>query len=98
MRFTRAGRASLAAAGLVVALAAAACSGSPAPAAPHLEKTSIIVGALPIVDTAGLYLAQQQGYFRQAGLNVTIAPITASPQAIPLMDQVNGEPCGRMTT
>ena len=83
MRFTRAGRVILSAASLVVALAAAACSGPPSPAAPRLEKASIVVGALPIVDTAGLYLAQQEGYFQQAGLNVTIVPIEASPQAIP---------------
>jgi len=92
MRFTRAGRVSLAAAGsLAVALAAAACSGSSAgtssaTTAAHLEKTNIVVGALPIVDTAGLYLAQQEGYFQQAGLNVTIAPIAASPDAIPEME------------
>ena len=91
MRFTRAGRASLAAAGtLAVALAAAACSGSSAgttsaTTSAHLEKTSLVVGSLPVVDTAGLYLAQKEGYFRDAGLNVTIQPIPASPQAIPEM-------------
>ena len=92
MRFTRAGRVSLAAGSLAVALAAAACSGSSAgtssaTTAAHLEKTNIVVGALPVVDTAGLYLAEKEGYFRQAGLNVTIVPITASPLAIPTMEQ-----------
>ena len=91
MRFTRAGRASLAAAGtLAVALTAAACSGSSADTtsattSAHLEKTSLIVGSLPVVDTAGLFLAQKEGYFKDAGLNVTIRPIAASPQAIPEM-------------
>ena len=90
MRFPRAGRVSLAAAGsIAVALAAAACSSggstTPATAAAHLETTNIVVGALPVVDTAGLYLAQQQGYFRQEGLNVTISPIAASADAIPEM-------------
>jgi NitT/TauT family transport system substrate-binding protein len=91
MRFTRAGRASLAAAGtLAVALTAAACSGSsagttPATTSAHLEKTSLIVGSLPVVDTAGLFLAQKEGYFKDAGLNVTIKPIPASQQAIPEM-------------
>ena len=87
MRFTRAGRVSLAAAGSLagVALTAAACSGSSAgtssaPTAAHLEKTNIVVGALPVVDTAGLYLAEKEGYFQQAGLNVTISPISASPR------------------
>jgi NitT/TauT family transport system substrate-binding protein len=93
MRFTRAGRVSLAAAGsLAVALVAAACSGSSAgmssaTAAVHLEKTNIVVGALPVVDSVGLYLAEKEGYFQQAGLNVTIVPISASPLAIPTMEQ-----------
>ena len=90
MRFTRAGRASLAAAGsLAVTLVAAACSGSSAgtsaTTAAHLEKSSIVVGSLPVVDTAGLYLAKKEGYFTQAGLNVTITPIAATPLAIPAM-------------
>jgi NitT/TauT family transport system substrate-binding protein len=91
MRFPRAGRVSLAAVGsLAVALAAAACSSSSAgtssaTTSAHLEKTSITVGALPVVDSAGLYLANKEGYFRQAGLNVTITPIAVSPQAIPFM-------------
>jgi len=93
MRFTRAGRVSLAAAGsLAIALAAAACSGSSAgtssaTTAAHLEKANIVVGALPVLDSAGLYLAEQEGYFQQAGLNVTIVPISATPLAIPTMEQ-----------
>jgi NitT/TauT family transport system substrate-binding protein len=93
MRFTRAGRVSLAAAGsLAVALIAAACSGSSAgtssaTTAAHLEKTNIVVGALPVVDSVGLYLAEKEGFFQQAGLNVTIVPISASPLAIPTMEQ-----------
>jgi NitT/TauT family transport system substrate-binding protein len=89
MRFTRAGRVSLAAAGgLAVAVLAAACTSSSGgtsttTAAAHQEKTDITVGSLPVVDTAGLFLAQQDGYFKQAGLNVTIKPISVTPQAIP---------------
>ena len=91
MRFTRAGRVSLAAAGsLAVALLAAACSGSSAgttsTTAVHLEKTSIVVDALPVVDAAGLYLAIKNGYFRQAGLTVTAKPVVASTLAIPGME------------
>jgi NitT/TauT family transport system substrate-binding protein len=92
MRFTRAGRLSLAAAsGLAVAVLAACTSSgsgsSATTASAHLEKSSIVVGALPVVDTAGLYLAQQNGYFAQAGLNVTIKPIAKSPDAIPAMEK-----------
>jgi NitT/TauT family transport system substrate-binding protein len=93
MRFTRAGRVSVAAVGgLAVAVLAAACTtsqaGTSTTTASHLEKTSLIVGSLPVVDTAGLFLAQQNGYFKQAGLNVTIKPISVTPQAIP--DLENG--------
>src|SRR3984885_12937768 len=92
MRFTRAGRLSLAAAGgLAVAVLAARTSSSSGTSATtasaHLEKTNLVVGSLPVVDTAGLFLAQQNGYFKQAGLNVTIQPITATPQAIPDMQK-----------
>ena len=90
MRFTRARRLSLAViGGLAVALLAACTSSgssnSATTASAHLEKTTVTVGALPVVDSAGLYLAQQNGYFRQAGLTVKIQPVLQSPLAIPEM-------------
>ena len=91
MRFNRARRLSLAAAGgglAVAVLAACTSSGSSnsaTTASAHLEKTSVTVGALPVVDSAGLYLALQNGYFKQAGLDVHIQPVTQSPQALPEM-------------
>jgi NitT/TauT family transport system substrate-binding protein len=42
-----------------------------------------VVGALPVIDTAGLQVAIQQGFFKQAGLNVTVKPVTQSTAAIP---------------
>jgi NitT/TauT family transport system substrate-binding protein len=92
MRFTRAGRVSLAAvAGLAVALLAAACSGGSSTATlqvntASLEKTHLVVGALPVVDTAGLYLAIKNGYFKQAGLTVTATTLQKSTDAIPEME------------
>jgi NitT/TauT family transport system substrate-binding protein len=87
MRFTRAGRVSLAAVGGLAVAVLAACTSSgntsATTASAHLEKTNIVVGSLPVVDTAGLFLAQQDGYFKQAGLNVTIQPIKVSTEAIP---------------
>jgi NitT/TauT family transport system substrate-binding protein len=66
----------------VMALAlAAGCSGTPDHAA-GLEKTSIVVGAVPAADTAGLYLAQQRGYFAAAGLHVKIKDIVSAETAI----------------
>jgi NitT/TauT family transport system substrate-binding protein len=90
MSFTRARRLSLAATGgLAVALLAACTSSgssnSATTASAHLEKTTITVGALPVVDSAGLYLAVQNGYFQQAGLNVKIVQVAQSPEAIPDM-------------
>lgn len=93
MRSSRLGRASLAAtAGLAVALLAAACgssgSGSSASgsgSSTKLETTNVVVGALPVVDDAPLHLAVKNGYFKQAGLNVSIDPVTQSTQALPDM-------------
>jgi NitT/TauT family transport system substrate-binding protein len=91
MRFTRAGRVILAAAGgLAVALLAAACSGSSSATEEAkigaLEKTHLVVGSLPVVDTAGLYLAIRNGYFKQAGLSVTASTLAKSTDAIPEME------------
>jgi len=47
-----------------------------------LEETTIVVGAVPAVDTAGLYIAQQRGYFAAEGLRVKIVPIVSSELAI----------------
>lgn len=47
--------------------------------------TGVVVGALPIVDTAGLQVALKEGYFKQAGLNVTVQAVTQSTSAIPDM-------------
>jgi NitT/TauT family transport system substrate-binding protein len=95
MRSSHLGRASLAAAACVAAsLSAAACGSSgsgssgssgPASSSTALEESHITVGALPVVDDAPLYLAQKLGYFKQAGLTVTIDPVTQSTQALPEM-------------
>jgi NitT/TauT family transport system substrate-binding protein len=87
-------RVSLAAtAGLAALLLAAGCSSSgsskspssASPSASALEQSHISVGALPVVDDAGLYLAEKLGYFKQEGLTVTIEPVTQSTEAIPDM-------------
>jgi NitT/TauT family transport system substrate-binding protein len=85
-----------AAASLAVAVLAAACSSSTStssassPSSPKasssaLETTHVVVGALPVVDTAGLYLALKNGYFKQAGLDLTVDPIQQSTAALPDM-------------
>ena len=97
MRSPRLGRITVTAtAGLAVGLLAVGCSSSgssgstssgssASPSSAKLEQSSITVGALPVVDSAGLYLANKLGYFKQQGLTVKIAPVTQSTQAIPDM-------------
>jgi NitT/TauT family transport system substrate-binding protein len=70
-----------AAAAIGLAVMAAGCSGNPGHASSP-EKTTIVVGAVPAVDTAGLYIAQQRGYFAAEGLRVKIEPIVSSELAI----------------
>jgi NitT/TauT family transport system substrate-binding protein len=70
------------AAASVASLIVTACSNSaPQHTARHL--TPITVGALPIVDDVPVYLAQQEGYFAQQGLDVTIKKVSQSTQALP---------------
>lgn len=46
---------------------------------------SITIGALPVVDDVSLYIAAQEGIFKQYGLNVTLQPVASSVAAIPKM-------------
>jgi NitT/TauT family transport system substrate-binding protein len=58
-------------------------------AASKPEQADITVAAIPAVDLAGLYIAQDEGLFGEQGLHVTIEKI-ASSQAI-ITDQVKGQ-------
>lgn len=65
------------------ALLAAGCSGSGGSGSVGpLEKTNLVVAAVPAMDSAGLYIAQQRGYFAQEGLHVTIEPAISSADVI----------------
>src|SRR5579875_230711 len=79
-----------------VALLIAACSGSPsgggARTSPNAssssssgkpEKSSIVVGTLPVIDVAPLYIAIKNGYFTRQGLKVTTLPGLQSTAALP---------------
>ena len=94
MRYIRAGRLALmvvSALSLAVLTVACGSSGSSsgggsasAPAtASSTATTSIVVGSLPVIDTAGLQVAIKEGFFEQAGLNVTVESVTQSTAAIP---------------
>jgi NitT/TauT family transport system substrate-binding protein len=74
---------------LTAAGAAAGCSSGPGPtaagpAAPaavrNLEKTNITVDDFPSVDSAGLYIAQLEGFFADEGLNVKINEVFSGSQ------------------
>ena len=95
MRHNRAGRlalmviSALSLATLSVACGSASSTGSGSGAAQATATgsaagtTSIVVGALPVIDTAGLQVALKEGFFTQAGLNVTVKSVTQSTAAIP---------------
>jgi NitT/TauT family transport system substrate-binding protein len=55
------------------ALAACSAAGTAAVVAPP-EQASITVEAVPTADEAGLYIAEDDGYFQQQGLTVKIVP------------------------
>lgn len=61
----------------VVALAACSSGGSSGGVAtgPAPEQSTIVLDAVPTADAAGIYLAQDNGYFKQQGLTVKIMPI-----------------------
>lgn len=60
----------------VIALAACSSgSGSSQPPVAAPEVSSLTLDMVPTADAAGIYIAQDNGYFKQQGLNVTIAPI-----------------------
>jgi NitT/TauT family transport system substrate-binding protein len=94
MRHIRAGRLTLmvvSAISLAVFTAACSSSGgssggasaSAQAAGSSSATTSIVVGSLPVIDTAGLQVALKEGFFKQAGLNVTVESVTQSTAAIP---------------
>ncbi|MFC7303309.1 ABC transporter substrate-binding protein [Streptomyces monticola] len=81
----RAGTAAL----LGLALVAAGCSGggeSPGggsgKAAGGLEKTTVTVASLPLVDAAPLHIAVARKFFEQEGLTVRVKPVQQSVQVL----------------
>ena len=72
-----------AAAAAVVSLLAAGCASANRSGAPgSVEKPNLTVAMVPADDTAGWYIAQQEGLFAKQGLHVTIDPAISSETAI----------------
>src|SRR6516165_2069130 len=66
-------------------LAALAIAGSPAAAqiAPLNPRVAIKVGAIGAVSDAGIFIAQEKGYFKDEGLDVELVSFKAAPQILP---------------
>src|SRR5262249_17504272 len=50
--------------------------------APAVEKTDLTVGAVPVADSAALYIAQRRHLFAAEGLHVKIVPVVSGATAI----------------
>jgi NitT/TauT family transport system substrate-binding protein len=65
------------------AILVAGCANAPGPVRPAaVEKPDLTVAAVPSLDSAGLYIAQQRGLFAAEGLHVKIVPAASSSIAI----------------
>jgi NitT/TauT family transport system substrate-binding protein len=73
--------------GVFPLMLAAACSSSSssAPKSSGLEKTNIVVGAVPAETGAAMFIAQEQGIFAKHGLHVTVQSITSTTTIVPDM-------------
>ncbi|GHE06250.1 ABC transporter substrate-binding protein [Streptomyces alanosinicus] len=90
LRRSRPGTQRLAALAASAALVLVGCdSGSPSASADGRQQ--LTVAALPLTDSAALYLARDRGLFAKEGLDVRIQPVQQSIQALPalLKGQVN---------
>jgi NitT/TauT family transport system substrate-binding protein len=72
---------SAAVAAVVLGTAAVGCSsgnsgggGTTMPIISGLETTNVVVQDFPAIDSAGLYIAENEGLFKDEGLNVTVIP------------------------
>jgi len=76
-------------------LAAGCSSGGPGGGAAQFkpEKTDIVVNAFPAIDSAGLYIAQDEGLFAAQGLHVRIVPVKNPPPST--QDLVDGQVHGQ---
>ena len=67
-------------AGLSAALSMATASAQTAPLSP---RVALKVGAIGAVSDAGIFIAQEKGYFKDEGLDVEIVSFRAAPQILP---------------
>jgi NitT/TauT family transport system substrate-binding protein len=73
----------VAAAAMTAALLAAGCGpGGGSASAGGVEKPDLTIAAVPALDSAGVYIAQQRRLFAAQGLHVTIVPAISSATVI----------------
>ena len=76
-------------------------AGAPAiaQAAPLDPRVALKVGAIGAVSDAGIFIAQEKGFFRDEGLDVEIVSFGAVPQILPAIAtgdvQVSGSAVGK---
>lgn len=87
--FTRVRRAYCGALAMAVVALLSACSGSATGSgnSGNSGTISITVGALPVIDDVAAYIAQDEGFFKKAGLNVKITSVASSGVAIPQLQK-----------
>jgi NitT/TauT family transport system substrate-binding protein len=61
----------------------AACGSAERVTSLRVEKPSLTVSVVPATSVAGLYIAQERGYFSAAGLHVKIVPVASGVNALP---------------
>jgi NitT/TauT family transport system substrate-binding protein len=83
MKYKSQGLTAAAAAAAVLAGLLSGCSAANGASAPPVEKHDLTVGAVPVADSAALYIAQQRGFFKAEGLHVKIEPVVSAETAIP---------------
>ena len=55
-------------------------AGTTMPVVASLETTNLTVYDFPAIDSAGLYIAENDGFFKAEGLHVTVVPDYTSSQ------------------
>ncbi len=75
-------RIQIVAAAVLASVITAGCSSASGTAAGGLEKPDLVVAAVPALDSAGVYIAEQRGLFAAQGLHVKIVPAISSADVI----------------
>jgi NitT/TauT family transport system substrate-binding protein len=77
---------------LMVTIAGLLISGCVSDASISSQSTTLRIAVLPIIDTLPVYVAQQQGFFAERGLQVNLVPVASAPERVQLVaaGQVDG--------